>query len=137
MQISEKSWPSFIASIQPYFYGCFNHYGDDNQSNTQSLYSCENSTKLISMHRVVDGIFDCHLKDDEFAWELSCSLNNTDRFTCPSEPGCRAPIFPPCIDRFSSLVNIDEIWFRQLCDRIPDALPMIVDGHNHTDETDC
>ena len=44
--------------------------------NRSSMHQCLNSSKCISIHRLMDGIHDCPLMDDETMFEK----NNTDLF---------------------------------------------------------
>ncbi|CAF4777177.1 unnamed protein product, partial [Rotaria sp. Silwood2] len=136
LNVTYDSWKSIIDSVKPFFRGCRNVYHIGNSSEN-SLYICKNSSKSISPHRIIDNISDCYLNDDETAFELSCSMKDTQRFMCPNEIQCRSPLFrePEC----PSLMyrSFDEILFHEICDRIVDILPVTIDEQNHTDETDC
>ncbi|UJR07367.1 hypothetical protein I4U23_011653 [Adineta vaga] len=132
------TWKSLIDSIKPYFIGCkTQHHQSINSSHYSSLYHCKNSSKYISKYRLVDGIYDCFLKDDEQAFELSCSLNQTFRFQCSNEKQCRSPLVSRNICSSSKEINPNEILFYQICDRIIDLPLILINGQYHSDETDC
>jgi hypothetical protein len=137
--VEYNSWKSIIDVVKIYFHGCNTGYHDKSHFKYSSLYSCKNSSKYISKHRILDTISDCHLNDDEQNFELSCSINDPYRFKCPNEIQCRSPIFlsPNCPLIEAKNDNIDKILFNQICDRTVDILPQLIDGQNHTDETNC
>ncbi|CAF4164464.1 unnamed protein product, partial [Adineta steineri] len=137
MNAELTTWKSIIDSIKPYFDGCITQHYHIIDSHHSSLYHCKNSSKYISKHRIVDGISDCFSKDDEQAFELSCSLNQTSRFQCPNEKQCRSPLFSKGICSFPIQINHDDISFYKICDRIMDLPMVLIDGRNHSDETDC
>ncbi|CAF4395531.1 unnamed protein product, partial [Adineta steineri] len=132
------TWKSLIDSIKPYFDGCITEHYHIIESYHSSLYHCKNSSKYISKYRILDGISDCFLKDDEQALsELSCSLNQISQFQCPNEKQCRSRFFPTSICSFPIQINRDDIPFYKICDRIIDLPMALIDGRNHSDETDC
>ncbi|CAF4170454.1 unnamed protein product, partial [Adineta steineri] len=138
MNAELTTWKSIIDSIKPYFDGCITQHYHTADSHHSSLYHCKNSSKYISKHRILDGISDCFLKDDEQALsELSCSLNQTFQFQCPNEKQCRSHFFPTSICSFPIPINHDDIPFYKICDRIMDLPMVLIDGRNHSDETDC
>ncbi|CAF1187972.1 unnamed protein product [Adineta ricciae] len=79
------SWSVIIEKIAPYFVGCSSSYRTTTDFQNSSLYCCKNSSKCISKHRIMDGVRDCFMNDDEEAYELSCLLNQTLRFRCPNK----------------------------------------------------
>ncbi|CAF0903799.1 unnamed protein product [Adineta steineri] len=135
--IESTTWKSIIDSVKPYFIGCVTQRYQNISSHYSSLYHCKNSSKYISKYRIVDGIPDCFLKDDEQAFELSCLLNQTLRFQCPNEKQCHSPIISPNICSRPTDINYEEILFYQICNRIVDLPLMLINGQNHSDETDC
>ncbi|CAF3602035.1 unnamed protein product, partial [Adineta steineri] len=135
--IELTTWKSIIDSVKPYFIGCITQRYQNISSHYSSLYRCKNSSKYISKYRIVDGIPDCYLKDDEQAFELSCLLNQTLRFQCPNEKQCRSPLISPGICSRSIDTNYEKILFYQICDRIADFPLILINGQNHSDETDC
>ncbi|CAF0830945.1 unnamed protein product [Adineta steineri] len=137
MNAELTTWKSIIDSIKPYFDGCITQHYHIIDFHHSPLYHCKNSSKYISKYRIVDGIPDCFLKDDEQAFELSCSLNQTSRFQCPNEKQCRSPLFPKSICSFPIQIDFDDIPFYKICDQIIDFPMMLIDGRNHSDETDC
>ncbi|CAF4191250.1 unnamed protein product, partial [Adineta steineri] len=129
---------SIIDSINPCFDGCITQHYPINDSRNSSLYHCKNSSKYISKYRILDGISDCFLKDDEQVLsELNCSLNQTSQSQYPNEKQCRSRFFPTSICSFPMQINYDDIPFYKICDRIMDLPMTVIDGRNHSDETDC
>ncbi|CAF0845262.1 unnamed protein product [Adineta steineri] len=131
------TWKSIIDLVKPYFIGCITQRYQNISSHFSSLYHCKNSSKYISKYRIVDGMPDCFLKDDEQAFELSCVLNQTLRFRCPNEKQCRSPLVLPNICSRPTDISYEEILFYQICDRIADLPLILINGQNHSDETDC
>ncbi|CAF0978838.1 unnamed protein product [Adineta steineri] len=137
--VEYPSWKAIIDLVKPYFSGCHIRYTNKHQSEHSSLYRCQNSSKLISKHRILDNIIDCYLEDDERDFRLSCSLDDLYRFKCFNETQCRSPIFDlrRCPFKEDQIATIENILFNQICDRNVDILPQLIDGRNHTDETNC
>ena len=55
-----------ILSIDSYFRSCLtSYYVNKSENITTSLYSCQNSSTLISKHRIGDKNIDCCNGDDE------------------------------------------------------------------------
>ncbi|CAF1623962.1 unnamed protein product [Adineta ricciae] len=134
-----STWKEMIDVIKPFFSGCTSRYITQLYSNDSSLYQCRNSSKYISKHRIADDIIDCYLKDDEEDLQLSCSLHDSRRFTCPNEVRCRSPILQSsaCLSSENERKTIDNILFNQICDGVIDISPEFIHGKNHTDETNC
>jgi hypothetical protein len=135
-----KTWNSFIDLIELYFQKCSVSYNQINIKSAihyPSLYCCQNSTKCISKHRILDNISDCYLNDDEEQYEISCSINDILRSKCAHENRCYSSIISQQICIQSHLRTFDKIEFRQLCDRHIQMFPLLINGTNHTDETDC
>ena len=135
--------------IESIFSKCLLPHNDAHYCNYSTLYHCSNSTKCISKHRLVDGIVDCPLNDDEL-YNESCSLSNTHhRLTCVvnNRTQCFAPFRPrdsqiQCqnsIEKYSILGESpkDFIDFQYLCDGNTKMVPLLIQGRNETDETDC
>ncbi|CAF3838083.1 unnamed protein product [Adineta steineri] len=137
--IEYHSWKAIIDSIKTYFHGCDTTYDNQNHPRHPSLYLCQNSSKYISKHRILDNIIDCYLKDDERDLVLSCSISDPHRFQCPNEVQCRSPIFSldSCPSSEKKISTIDDIFFSQICDGTVDIFPQLINGQNHTDETNC
>ncbi|CAF1114617.1 unnamed protein product [Adineta steineri] len=132
------TWTSIISVIEPYFRKCLTTYNNTNLSQYSSLiYCCKNSSKCISKHRILDNISDCYLNDDEEQFELSCLINDTRRFKCGNENKCYAVFVSQEICPQQHLLTIDKIDFKHLCDRYIEMSPVIIDGQNYTDESEC
>ncbi|CAF3346667.1 unnamed protein product [Rotaria socialis] len=132
-----KDWKSIIDLIKPHFRGCITLHYHNITSHYSSLYACKNSSKYISKYRLIDGISDCALNDDEQVSELSCSLNHPFRLQCLNEIHCQSISLLRNICQFGGQNNFEEILFYEICDRVTDLSPMIINGRNHSDETDC
>ncbi|CAM4765337.1 unnamed protein product [Rotaria magnacalcarata] len=130
-------WKSIIDLIKPYFRGCSTRRDYNIVLPHSSLYVCKNSSKYISNHRLVDGISDCVLNDDEEVLKLRCSLNHPYRFHCLNDSQCQSISLLRNICQSERQTNFDQILFYEICDRAVDWNPMIVNGRNHSDETDC
>ncbi|CAF0737960.1 unnamed protein product [Adineta steineri] len=137
--VEYHSWKAIIDLIKTYFYGCDTRYDNQNHSKHSSLYLCQNSSKYISKHRILDNIIDCYLEDDERDLELSCSVSDPHRSRCPNEVQCRSPIFSldSCPSSEKKISTIDDIFFSQICDGTIDISPQLNNEQNHTDETNC
>ncbi|CAF1539313.1 unnamed protein product [Adineta ricciae] len=131
-----------IQSVKEIFRGCSNN----NITFHSSLYQCENSSKFISYHRLVDGIHDCPYNDDE-QFAGSCSLDDRYRFKCQDEERCvttslvrdRTPNCNHGNDEYDPFIQSVEkhILFQTICDGIQELTPIEIDGRNETDETEC
>ena len=136
--IKPNSWVFLIHLVDGYFRKCSTRYTiDRTKSHPPSLYCCRNSSKCISRHRILDNISDCYLNDDEEEYALSCSIVDPLRFKCLGESKCYSFIVPKRICSVSLLRNVDDIEFKDMCDRHTEMYPLTIDGQNHTDETDC
>jgi hypothetical protein len=78
-----QSLQNIATEILYLFAGCITHVPVDVIS---SLVSCPLTNRLISRHRVKDGLTDCHLRLDETLYVNTCSLNITGRFQCWTKP---------------------------------------------------
>ncbi|UJR12233.1 hypothetical protein I4U23_016410 [Adineta vaga] len=134
-----QTWSTIISVVEPYFRQCLTRLENKNASQSQhtSLYCCKNSSKCISKHRILDNISDCYLNDDEHEYESSCLLNNAQRFKCDNDNKCYSSIVSKDICPLKSLYNFDEISFNHICDRDVQMFPILINGENHTDETEC
>ncbi|UJR16677.1 hypothetical protein I4U23_003577 [Adineta vaga] len=137
LEIKLKTWSSLIGIIEPYFRKCSTQHHKKNDSHTSSLYCCKNSTKCISFHRILDGISDCYLNDDEEEFERSCLIDDVLRFKCGNENKCYSVTVPRQICPHRHLINFKDMNFHQICDRHIQISPLLIDGQNHTDETEC
>ena len=137
-----NGWNSVIQSVERYFRKCLIRYNNNNNNiqndfNHPSLYCCQNSSKCISKHRILDGISDCYLNDDEEQFDLSCSIADIQRFNCKNETKCYSSLVSREICPPTLLRPYDEIDFVDICDRHVQMSPIFIDGENHTDETEC
>ena len=107
-----------------------------------SLFHCPGTSKCISKHRLLDGIHDCYKSIDE-TYVDSCKLNDTHRFQCSSENKCVSRILvgnvvEDCRNGEDELVPMyNRLFFENLCNGYTHHLPVLVDGENETDETNC
>ena len=131
-----------VQNVKDRFRGCLVVANESHNCNHSTMYRCENSTKCISKHRLVDGIQDCPLNDDE-KFNQSCSLNDAHyRFACSADHNikCFAP-FTIKDNRENCKYGEDEhenhIYFQTICDGIRELLPVLINGQNETDETNC
>jgi hypothetical protein len=140
-------WMNMVLRTAKFFRVCTSiknniYYPQD----TASLFQCPNSTKYISKHRLVDGIRDCAGNEDE-SYRYSCALNDKYRFKCQADGRCLAPTLVgdyniDCNDSSDEEIKPSSehrirISFQTLCDGFVELSPLIVNGREETDETDC
>jgi hypothetical protein len=140
---------TLVKYVKKRFRACLVVTNRTDYCNYSIMYRCQNSTKCISKQRLLDGFQDCPLNDDE-TFNRSCSLPDIrQRFNCSDDEGEKC---------FSSLVVRDStynckygedersestqliethIYFRLICDGSTNLLPVLIDGKNETDETNC
>ncbi|CAF1415316.1 unnamed protein product [Adineta steineri] len=137
LNLSEtRNYRDFLLAVKNYFRGCLTTYNNPSQLNS-SLYCCQNSSKCISKHRLLDGIKDCHMGDDETS-NLSCSLNDSFRFQCDEkENQCFSPLIDKKICKTYLKNHINKLDFQDICDGIDDLLSQEINKQNYTDETEC
>jgi len=104
------------------------------------MYQCIDSSKCISVHRLLDGIDDCPYTDDE---------NETLIYTSNIIQHQIKDWLKHRIEMQRTIPNTNDadkdekeyikntILFQYICDRTVDLLPIIIDGKNHTDESEC
>ena len=144
---------SIFQKVRRLFQSCFILSNETIDCNHTTLYQCQNSSKCISKHRLLDGMQDCPLNDDEI-FNQSCSLidNNHQRFSCLVN-GIQKCFSPLIIqdNNFNCDNNKDErhrtidlsnsyeqIHFQMICNGIRELEPIVIDdGTKHTDETEC
>ncbi|CAF1112112.1 unnamed protein product [Adineta steineri] len=93
--------------------------------NRSNMYQCSNSLKCISIHRRMNGINDCPNSDDENITSINHTIS-IDEIKYPEE---------------ASHINLqnfrEHILFQTICDRATELLPILTNGRNETDETEC
>ena len=145
------SWTDIIKYLYRLFYKCSNYpeLSHHHISNNSNFYQCINSSKVISKHRLLDGIEDCPHNDDE-SYAESCSLQNLNhRFKCDQHLKrkcitywCVLNQYDDCLDRSDEHENFIQnqrtnISFPIMCDGFTELPPIMINGHNYTDETEC
>ncbi|UJR29387.1 hypothetical protein I4U23_010599 [Adineta vaga] len=146
---SDEFWDTLVSYVKDRFRVCLVMSNETYYINYTTMYHCENSTKFISKHRLVDGIQDCPLHDDE-TFNQSCSLRYANyRFSCSvnNSTMCVAPLniqdgkkdCPYGEDEYrkQNMSLKTHIYFQKICDGIEELLPILIDGQNETDETEC
>jgi len=130
-----------ILSIDSYFRSCLNtrnNFLNDitKYENSTSLYHCQNSSKLISKHRIIDENIDCCQNDDE-NYQMSCLINRKHRVKCSDGNKCLSSLHT--IDDCSSNENRIEnkIPFHIVCDGLGELIFNDSNGQIHTDESEC
>jgi len=96
------------------------------------MYQCIDSSKCISVHRLLNGIYDCPYTDDENQTLIYTSniIQHQIKDWLKQRIEVRRAI--PYADDIKN-----TILFHYICDRTVDLLPIIIDGENHTDESEC
>ncbi|CAF1402320.1 unnamed protein product [Adineta ricciae] len=118
----EDPWFNMNFPIGFLFRGCILTHGNIHSNEMiyqehSSLYSCKNSLKRISKHRIKDNIYDCYLMDDE-NYNESCALNDRHRTRCADDDICLAPFLsasycPSVIDQYE-----ERHSFHDLCQKM-------------------
>ena len=134
--ISGHPWIDMIHQLNLHFSSCLVKEKRDNYLNSSSMYSCENSSKLISQARITDENKDCCLGDDENP-SISCLFNDKYRIQCPDEDLCLSSLnsredCPNFEGRYS-----EKIPFQSICDGIEEYSFEDLDGYRYTDESEC
>jgi hypothetical protein len=149
-QTDYLSMSSLVNIVKDRFRPCLMTPNETQYYNNSMTYHCLNSSKFISKHRLVDGIQDCPFNDDE-TFNQSCSLNDVHhRYNCSinGKNKCFASLTiddakVDCEDGKeenqlnNKYVYSHDIHFPMICDGINHLLPILIDGHKETDETDC
>ncbi|UJR19129.1 hypothetical protein I4U23_022259 [Adineta vaga] len=125
----------------------------------QTMYQCLNSSKCIGKIRIFDQFQDCDYGDDEdiqnkiLINEICLNEQSSTHFICPNTNKCisRKLIRNSqcdceyldiehliCPDEDIEKKSIREIIsFPTICNGFNDLSPIIIDGQNYTDETEC
>ena len=121
---------------------------------SDTLYQCQNSTKCLSRHRLLDKRTDCFNGDDEqlsFVQAFIDVESSKEFYQCMSSNVyiaarlvrngyCDCPMDDKgfCDDEFPEMRNaIKHISFPTTCDGFIDLLPVMIDGALFTDESEC
>ncbi|CAM2709396.1 unnamed protein product [Rotaria socialis] len=139
--ISGHIWIDMILSIESYFRSCINHRIFFNKMNkyenqTLLLYQCNNSSKLISKHRIFDENIDCCMSDDEND-KLSCQPTSKHRIKCINESKCLSSLHTHDDCPFTENQLEKKISFSKICDGSDEFLFKDLNGKIHTDESQC
>ncbi|CAF2697935.1 unnamed protein product [Rotaria sp. Silwood2] len=122
--------------------------------NRSNMYQCRNSSKCISIYRLNDGVRDCHYNDDEQLTMVNntCELDSLKNyFKCTKDNRCISRHLVgnrvcDCIEYLAGLCEDEhsdsdlsrkKISFQTIGDGFTKLLPILIDGQNQTDETEC
>ncbi|CAF0845758.1 unnamed protein product [Adineta steineri] len=144
-----KDLDVLVAHVKDQFRKCLIATDHIYYCNYSTMYQCENSSKCISKQRLLDGIRDCPFDDDE-NFSQSCSLPDIhQRFNCSSDGDEKCFALLVTYDRkenckygedeisVSKQLTQKHISFQTICDGRTEILPVLIDGRNETDETQC
>ncbi|CAF1313354.1 unnamed protein product [Adineta ricciae] len=119
-------------------------YNDSTVCNQSIMYQCRHSLKCIFLDQLCDGIIDCNFEDDEKCSLVNgtCEVMDSDALIrCQSTKQCISPYFvkySACDDVSKDLkVPANRIPFSIICNGYTQLDPMLIDGQNETDETNC
>ncbi|CAF0830570.1 unnamed protein product [Rotaria sordida] len=129
-------------------------YNNSDLCNYSTMYRCMNSSKCISKYRLCDGKNDCDYKDDEHCPIINgtCpTIGSKTLFKCTAEKkcmplkviqdgncDCKDNEYGLCDDEYTTDHYIRKhISFQTICDGFTELIPITIDGHNETDETEC
>jgi len=139
--LNENPWVHLLAMIEEDFRSCSlpmnNHIliSNNSSSSSSSLYKCQNSSKLISKHRIKDEVYDCFHEDDE-NYADSCQLNDRYRIQCRQTSICWSPLVKHTACSNVNLHGARKIFFDNFCDGI-EKYYYDNDGNEHSDEFGC
>ncbi|CAF1516605.1 unnamed protein product [Adineta ricciae] len=145
---SSSIFSIFVRTLKHTFRSCAVIPSGIYDCNHKNAYQCKNSTKCISKYRLVDGISDCLHGDDE-EYKESCELNDHHhRFRCfDDKKRCFARLVVrnghyECHGNEdeatnTALLRTRRVYFPTLCDGHEELTPIVIDGRNETDETEC
>ena len=122
--------------------------------NNLTRYQCLNSFKCISRNQLCNRVHDCEHSDDEQCTPIngSCALYGLDTLAlCKNLNICILSLmvsdgFCNCISVEGSFCDVgslelrhirEHISFTTICDGFTELFPLIIDGRNQTDETEC
>ena len=144
-------WYDVISKVYLLFNKCSKHFPPSLLTNRFNLYFCVNSSKIISQHRLKDSVDDCLYGDDE-SYQESCSLSNAQhRFKCTDQNkniACFSHSIignrvDDCLEKSDEDVlnekqsSKTKVSIQTMCDSFTELLPVLIDGKNETDETEC
>ena len=147
----------FVMPIRNAFPQCNqipNDRHDSNSCHNLTMYQCFNSSKCIFKDQLCDQRVDCDYGDDEQCTPIngSCALYGLDNlFLCTTTHRCiarslvedvtchcRSIEYKFCDDEVSDLRYVRKhISFTIICDGFTELIPLLIDGLNETDETEC
>ncbi|CAF1197972.1 unnamed protein product [Adineta ricciae] len=121
---------------------------------SSTMYRCRNSSKCISQFQLCDYTYDCAYKDDEqcsLTNEICSTYGSISLFKCPTTNKCVSlkkvkdrfcdcgrDQYGLCDDENSVYHMIrKQISFPTVCDGYTELAPVLIDGRNETDETEC
>jgi hypothetical protein len=138
-----------LISVKNRFRACLMITKEVHCSNDSTMYQCKNSSKCISKQRLVDGIQDCPYDDGE-TFNQSCLLKDIrQRLKCSDHYNekCFSTLISGngrkiCSQREDEMSQEqhwvkNNIFFQNIWDGRTDLFPVLIDGRNETDETEC
>ncbi|CAF4173783.1 unnamed protein product, partial [Adineta steineri] len=123
--------------------------------NQSHLYQCRNSSKCILFRRLINGVTDCPYNDDENISEdtnpqlfaqvkhkyYKCHVTNKSipqMALFNNDCDCESDEYDFCedLDDYGNFTR-RTISFQTICDGFQELYPIMIDGKNQTDETEC
>jgi hypothetical protein len=116
----KSPWAQLMPWVGRYFRSCSilhaNFHNKKKYNDYSSLYNCQNSSKFISKYRIMDGMQDCLMNDDE-EYPDSCQLNDKYRVKCIDTTTCWSPTVNSACT-LNNLGDTGQILFPSFCDGI-------------------
>ena len=155
VNIVRRSWINgYVKPVYEQLHQCNTVFNNDSTScNSELMYRCINSSKCISQHRLCDGMNDCDYKDDEECSFInnSCTKYGSKIFSKCTTTDLRIYIITvknnQCYCRYNDYFDYDYqerkdyttkyISFPTICDGFIELMPVMIEGRNETDETEC
>ncbi|CAF1480945.1 unnamed protein product, partial [Adineta steineri] len=150
----------YIHQISIYLSKCNTILQNDTTlCDNRTMYQCLNSSKCIAKIRIFDQFEDCDYGDDEdrqkniLTNEICSKEQSSTHFICPNTNKCISRKLMRdskcdcgyldaqhflCPDENREMKSIRElISFPTICNGFNDLNPILIDGQNYTDETEC
>ena len=136
LSITGHPWIDIILELNSHFSSCLTRHSFLDKQNLSSLYSCQNSSKLISIHRLADENKDCCMNDDE-NYQDSCLLHDKYRLHCPNQSLCLSSLHSIYDCPESENQYYDQIPFHIFCNGFKEQIFEDTNGQTYTDESEC
>ncbi len=148
-----STWSAIVKQVSQVFWACQSNINRSTiVCNKSIMYPCVNMSKCISIHRINDGIRDFFYGDDEQQlmtieqinslkpiknWYQCRNSNTSIASNLVQNDFCNCP--ESCEDEtdYDAQFITTHISFQTICDGFTELRPVMIDGREQTDETEC